>query len=161
MIKKYTFSILLLIISIILIILPFESVYAEKITIQYAHNDPVSNIDFEYTDGNYGSAHIQAIVFKRIVENQTNGDIMVDIFPDKQLGTDAELLQSAERGLIQMVQVPSPNLPSLVPEYMAFTIPYLFTSPKVAYKVIEGPIGEKFEKLWLERTGLRILSWSH
>lgn len=152
---------LFFIFTIIIIGLSFQNTHAEKLIIKYAHNDSVNNITFENTDGGYGSAHTQAIVFKRIVEDRTNGEIQVDIYTDHQLGGDEELLKSASNGIIQIVQVPSPNLPSLVPEYMAFTIPYLFTSPKVAYKVMEGTVGKKFEKMWLEKTGLRILSWAH
>lgn len=160
--KKFiSISMGICIVMVLLVILSFANVYAEKIVIKYAHNDTVNNITFKNTDGNYGSAHTQAVVFKRIVEERTYGGIQVDIYPARQLGTDIEVIQSAEKLIIQMVQVPSPNLPAFVPEWMAFTIPYLFSSPQVAYKVLEGPVGIKFEKLWLEKTGLRILSWAH
>ena len=149
------------IVMILLVIFSLANVYAEKILIKYAHNDTVNDITFQNTDGNYGSAHTQAVVFKRIVEDRSYGEIQVDIYPARQLGTDMEVIQSAEKGIIQMVQVPSLNLPAFVPEWMAFTIPYLFSSPQVAYKVLEGPVGIKFEKLWLEKTGLRFLSWAH
>ncbi len=150
------------IVVILVVILSFGNVYAEKILIKFAHNDTVNNITLENTDGNYGSAHTQAIVFKRIVEERTYGGIQVDIYPNRQLAMgDIELIQTAEKNIVQMVQVPATILTSFVPEWMAFAIPYLFTSPQVAYKVFKGPVGIKFEKLWLEKTGLRILSWAH
>jgi len=51
-------------------------------------------------------------------------------------------------------------LSNFVPEWMAFSAPYLTNSMEVMYKVLEGPTGERFKKLVLDKIGVRILGWS-
>jgi len=122
--------------------------------------DPACNITLTSTDGDYGSAYNGAIAFKRIVEEETNGNIQVKIYPNCQLGGEREQLEATRIGAVQAAFISTLVFPVYLKDYMAFTIPYMIPSASVMYKVLEGPIGKEFEEKWLEKTGVRILGWS-
>jgi tripartite ATP-independent transporter DctP family solute receptor len=135
--------------------------HAKKIVIKLASAAPLNNITLSKIEGDgLASEHTIAVIFKRNVENRSNGEIEVKIFPNSQLGSEKELWQSTQEGIIQMTTASTGALTSFVPEWMAFTTPYLYDSPHVMGRVLKGPVGREFKNLVIERIGVRILSES-
>jgi C4-dicarboxylate-binding protein DctP len=110
--------------------------------------------------GGLSSEHTVAVVFERIVESATHGDIQVKIYPDSQLGDEREQWQSMQEGIQEMSTVSCAPLAGFVPEWMAFNIPYLAGSEKVLLHVLQGPTGEKIKQKVLDEIGVRILGWA-
>ena len=50
---------------------------------------------------------------------------------------------------------------NFVPEVLALNLPYLFNSTAIAYKVLEGPVGEELNSIVLKKMGIRILNYGH
>ncbi|MFC4323647.1 TRAP transporter substrate-binding protein [Litchfieldia salsa] len=86
--------------------------------------------------------------FKEIVEERTNGEILVETYHSGQLGDDRTMTEALQLGS-QEVTVPSTApLANFIPEYSVFDFPFLFPSEEVADKVLDGEVGQKFlEKL--------------
>jgi len=88
-------------------------------------------------------------LFKKIVEEKTNGGIKVEIYPNNQLGESRSVLEGIQLGTIQMAQVTGPML-SFVPELVVFELPFLFRDRDHMYAVMDSEIGEalnpSFEK---------------
>jgi tripartite ATP-independent transporter DctP family solute receptor len=143
----------------ILVALPF-SAYA-KTTIKLATAAPLNKITLTTIEGaGLSSEHTISVIFKRIVELRSNGELKVEIFPNSQLGSEKELWQSTQSGIIQMTTSSCGALANFVPEYLAFTTPYLYDSPNVMRRVLHGPVGQKFKKLVIQKIGVRILAES-
>lgn len=136
--------------------------YAKKTVIKIGTPDPVANITMTKVDpGALSSIHTAALVFKRVVELKTDGRIEVKIFPNNQLGAEAETFQTMQSGIIQGTLTTASTLAVFLPEWMAFSVPYAYASPEIAMRLMSGPVGEKFTNLSVEKIGIRPLAWAH
>lgn len=95
--------------------------------------------------GNFTSDHSssQAIqAFKADVEEASNGELLIEVFPDMQLGGAGENVSQTRSGTIAMTWVGMAYLSRTVPELEAVSLPFLFPSREVAYEVIDGEVGD-------------------
>lgn len=95
--------------------------------------------------GSYEVMGGAALVFKNIVESKTGGEIEIQIYPDRQLGGDVDTVRGADTGMIEIVMCSDGGLASFVPEVQAIGLPYLFSSEDVAWRVLDGPMGDKIK----------------
>ncbi len=102
--------------------------------------------------------HVAALKFKAAVEARTGGEIEVRIFPSNALGNDVEATQQMQLGAIQGGLIPTAKLSSFVPAMQLIDLPFLFPSPKVAHRVLDGPAGKKLLKT-LDKVGLKGLTF--
>ncbi|XOB61757.1 DctP family TRAP transporter solute-binding subunit [Campylobacterota bacterium DY0563] len=107
----------------------------------------------EWQTSKKGSA---AIIFKKIVEGET--DIKVEIFPAKALGNESEMIQQVQEGITSMAIV-SGAMSKVCPAASVLDIPYTFSSPSVAWDVLDGQFGKELSAHCLEETGLRTLAY--
>jgi C4-dicarboxylate-binding protein DctP len=126
---------------------------SQPIVIKLSHGDTA--------DGSYGSCDNGALTFKRQVETRSDGRLKVEIYPNCQLGSEREMFESVMMGTTQMTWCSTAPLAGWIPEISVLNIPYLFNSPVVAFKVLDGDFGKDFNKLLIEKTGLRFLSYGH
>lgn len=59
-------------------------------------------IKFGHTDTETRSAHVAALEFQKYMEENTDGRVKVEIYPNGQLGDDEELLKGVKLGTIQL-----------------------------------------------------------
>ncbi len=97
--------------------------------------------------------------FKKQVEEGSNGDISVTIFPSAQLGNEVESGKNVQLGTLEMTVISASNLSPFYEKLQVLSVPYAFKSLSCAFDVVDGPIGTEFEKELAERAGIRILSW--
>ena len=140
---------LVLIMVVCVMILTPALALAETV-IKLAHVDP---------DDVYISKKGAAVrVFKDLVEAETRGEVVVNLFGAGQLGGERELIESTKLGTIQMCMV-SAAIASYFKPAMVLDIPYLFPSAPVAWKVLDGPFGKELSENLLKDTGLRNLAY--
>ena len=85
-------------------------------------------------------------LFEKYVEEKTNGEIEVDLYPATQLGNDKEVLDSIKVGIAQM-NLPGPAvLGGFVKDVTILSLPYLFESQEIADKVVDGKWGQELLK---------------
>ncbi|MCD6472927.1 TRAP transporter substrate-binding protein [Candidatus Aerophobetes bacterium] len=149
-------------IVVIFVLMLVGGVYAKDnpIVIGITEPDPISHINLESTDGNYGSAYNGTLVFKKMVERESGGKMRVKIYPNCQLGGEHAQMEAVRLGTVQAGFISTCPFPLYTPEWMAFSIPYFIHSMPVMYKVLKGQVGKEFEDILLEKTGIRILGWS-
>jgi tripartite ATP-independent transporter DctP family solute receptor len=81
--------------------------------------------------------------FKEIVEKESNGAIKVEVFTDGVLGDDRRTLEGLQIGSIQGTTVSTGPISAFSPSIAVFDLPFLFKDKATAYKVLDGPIGQK------------------
>lgn len=81
--------------------------------------------------------------FKEIVEKETNGAIKVEVFTDGVLGDDRRTLEGLQIGSIQGTTVSTGPISAFSPKIAVFDLPFLFKDRTIAYKVLDGPIGQE------------------
>lgn len=87
--------------------------------------------------------HACALKFKEIVEEKTGGEIVVQLFPNATLGDERNLLEGLKMGVIDSAIITGGPIINFMPQFGVFDLPFLFSSPEHAYKVLDGEIGRK------------------
>jgi TRAP-type transport system periplasmic protein len=136
------------VLSIVGLITAFAASAFAATTIKLGHVDPA-----EWQSSKKGAA---GVIFKNIVEGET--DINVELFPAKALGDENSLVQQVMEGTTQMAIV-SGAMSTVCKAADVLNIPYTFSSPTVAWDVLDGPFGKELSQHCLEKTGLRTLAY--
>ena len=88
--------------------------------------------------------HVAVVAFAQDVYEGTDGNVNVSIFPNAMLGTDIEVLQQLQTGVIDLTRVGAASLESFSEVFSAFTVPFLFEDQEHFYRVMEGEVGQRF-----------------
>lgn len=105
------------------------------------------------------STHIAAKeVFKKYVEEKSEGRIKVELYPNGQLGGDRQAIEAVQLGTIQMTIPAAAVLSGFEPKFQVFDLPYLFKSKEAAYKALDGELGQKLSDMLIP-LGLRNLAF--
>ncbi|OLO26385.1 ABC transporter substrate-binding protein [Alkalihalophilus pseudofirmus] len=82
--------------------------------------------------------------FAELVEERTEGGIVVEAYHSGQLGDDRSMMEALQLGT-QEVTVPSTApIANFISEFSVFDFPFLFPSSEVADAVLDGEVGQKF-----------------
>lgn len=107
-----------------------SSAWAE-VTLRLAHAAPESDLQ-----------QVMSLYIAEQVEERTAGEVKINVFPQGQLGNDAQMIDGARSGVIDFVMVGLNNFGGLMPETGALELPYLFPDRETAYKVLDGEVGQ-------------------
>jgi TRAP-type transport system periplasmic protein len=99
--------------------------------------------------GNFTDKHSSSIAieqFKKDVEAATGGKLVIETFPNQQLGGAQENVSQTRAGTINATWVGMAFLSRTVPELEAVSLPFMYPNREVAYKVMDGPIGDLLDQ---------------
>ena len=135
--------------SVILTLFTISSVSAADFVLKVAHNGPEQH---PFQNG--------AVRFKQVMEEQTNGNVEVQIFPSEQLGSEEETSQMIKQGTIACaVESAGGGLAPFVPSADLLNLPFLFRDLPHFYRVVDGPIGEQIGRNVEEKLDSVFLGW--
>lgn len=81
--------------------------------------------------------------FGQLLQERTNGRYSVEVYHSAQLGQEADTIEQVRSGVIELNRISMAPFNSLVPLTMIPSLPYLFTSPEHARKVMMSEIGDE------------------
>lgn len=116
-------------------------------TLKFAHAAPETDLQ-----------QTLAKFFKEEVEKRTGGSVTVQIFPQGQLGNDAAMIDGTRSGIVDIVMSGLNNFTGLVPAAGAFELPFMFPNRELAYKVLDGDIGQGISAQFTQH-GLKMLGY--
>ncbi|MDW7677111.1 MAG: DctP family TRAP transporter solute-binding subunit [Bacillota bacterium] len=93
-----------------------------------------------------------------IVEERTNGEIVIEIFHSASLAEEEEAIEALQIGTIDITTVSAAPMTGFVKEYMASDLPFIFANPEDAFAFYDGEVGDKLFEL-TEPIGLVGLAW--
>lgn len=99
--------------------------------------------------GNFTREHPSSqamLLFQSEVARLTGGKVTVEIFDNMQLGGAKENVDGTRSGAVFATWVGMAFLSRTVPELEAVSLPFMFPSREVAFKVIDGPVGDLLDK---------------
>ena len=103
----------------------------DKVVIKAAHAASTSN-----------TGHLAFEFLGKELAEKTDGRITVEIFPNSQLGSERELVESIQLGNVDMTFVSSAVLGAFNKQFFALDIPFLFKDRAAVYRVLDGKIGQ-------------------
>lgn len=99
--------------------------------------------------------HRSLLMFKEKVEKETEGRVVVELYPSGQLGTEMETLEAVKLGTVEGFR--SGGFEEAAPLLEIYSMPFLFTDVKGIHNITRGPLGEEIAKA-AEPAGLLIIA---
>jgi tripartite ATP-independent transporter DctP family solute receptor len=87
--------------------------------------------------------HLAALKFAEVAKARSGGRIDVQVAPSAQLGDDAAMVTALRTGALDMSANSQGAVSSAVPEYAAYGMPFLFSTPEQAFQLLDGPLGKE------------------
>ena len=101
------------------------------------------------------SNHLCFKMFKELVEMKTD-KYKVEIFPNSQLGSEAEMVEMVKLGTIHAIM--TGRYESMGKQLYTVTLPFIFKDYSHVDRVLDGPIGD-FLASFTDENGLKSLGW--
>ena len=105
--------------------------------------------------------HVASLKFAEVVKAKTGGRVEVQVAPSAQLGDDAAMVTAVRTGALDMSANSQGAVSAAVPEYAAFGMPFLFSSPAAAFKLLDGPLGKELADRSAEKGLVLLGTWDN
>ncbi len=138
---------ILLLVSLLPGCTPEQSEQPEKIVLKAGHS---ANANEPY--------HLGLVEMARIVNEKSDGRVEIQIFPAMQLGSEKAMTEGLLLGTIDIVVAANGSATNFVPQLGVLDLPFLFRDREHMYKVMDGPVGQEFEKS-VELRGFHLLGF--
>ncbi|PML81204.1 TRAP transporter substrate-binding protein [Enterovibrio norvegicus] len=99
--------------------------------------------------------------FAKTLNEKTNGQVTVDLFPNGQLGTEQDTVNNAAIGLLDFSVLAINNVTPFSPTVGLLTMPYVIQSAAEAKLLTQGDIGKELVDNTLRDAGVRIVGWAY
>ncbi|ATJ83566.1 TRAP transporter substrate-binding protein [Halomonas beimenensis] len=108
-----------------------------------------------------GTQYELGSTFADLVEEKTDGEVTVELFPNGQLGSEQDTVNSASMGLLDLSVLAINNITPFSPTVGVMTLPYVIQGPEDARTLTQGAIGEELTENTIRDAGVRILGWAY
>ncbi|SUT94922.1 TRAP transporter substrate-binding protein [Actinobacillus lignieresii] len=125
----------------------FSGVQAAETTFRFGYEVPRSD-----------SQHIAAKKFNEFLQQKSNKELKLSLFPDSTLGNAQTAISGVRGGTIDLAMSSSSNFTGLASELNVIDIPFIFKDRSHAYQVLDGEIGQTLLAK-LEAHGLKGLAF--
>src|SRR5437899_2191600 len=126
------------------------SAFAQQVTIRWSDVVPAT--------------HPSVQMIERIaaeVKDKSGGRIVIQAFPNGQLGSSRDTIDATANGVQQIVTEGAANFGAWVPAISVVEAPYIWRDAAHLDKVMNGPIGEQFNDTLVKARGMRILGTTY
>jgi tripartite ATP-independent transporter DctP family solute receptor len=98
------------------------------------------------------------IEFKRVVEEMSNGRIVVEIYGGGQLGDEKETIEQVQFGALDMTRISISPLTEFYKPLSVLILPYIYRDTEHMFSVLDGEIGDELAE-GLTEEGFVPLAW--
>ncbi|MBW1700413.1 MAG: TRAP transporter substrate-binding protein [Deltaproteobacteria bacterium] len=84
--------------------------------------------------------------FKKALEEIAPGQFEVQLFPNRQLGDEKEMLEGLSFGTLDSAVITNSPISRIAKSFQVNDMPFIYASEEQAHKVLDGPIGQKLMK---------------
>lgn len=97
--------------------------------------------------------------FKRLIEERTDGQITVKLYPNEQLGKEVDAISGMQMGTIDMGVFGTTIYKQAAPKYNIWSAYYLFESTEELLYVLNSEIAEEMNQAMIENKDIRIIGY--
>ena len=126
---------------------PVQDEPGAELILRYAENQPE---DYPTTQA--------ALAFADLVAQRTNGRVKVLVYSGGELGAEQSVIQQMQFGGIDFARLSLSVLAAALPKLNVLQLPCLYEDAAHMWRVLDGPIGEEFLRVFAERDMVG-LSW--
>ncbi len=114
---------------------------AMSATVLHAQAASVIKLHHDMTEDS--AQHEGAERLKQLIEERSNGEYEVNIYPNNALGDDVQVAQQMQFGAVEAAPIPTAKLSGFNKNLQLIDMPFLFPSREAAYGLLDGPIGDE------------------
>ena len=81
--------------------------------------------------------------FAKTVKTLSKGRIQIEVHGDARLGDSRTMLRALQNGSLELSVNTQGPVAAIVPEFSAFSMPFLFPDAASAWRVLDGPVGQQ------------------
>jgi len=122
------------------------SIYLGFATPALAQNPTVIKLGWTTSDGAQDPYAAGARAFKSAVERETRGSVQVQLFPNRQLGDERQMLEGMRFGTVDAGIITNAVIAQIEPAFSVNDLPFLFANEAQAHKVLDGAVGAELAK---------------
>ena len=123
---------------------------AKEYTIKFSH------VVAEDTPKGQGAKY-----FEKIVEERTDGQVEVQVYPNAALYNDREAIEALKMNAIQIAAPSFSKFTGFVPELQIFDMPFLFNGREHLYRFMESDVGQELLELVKARGLVGLAYWDN
>jgi tripartite ATP-independent transporter DctP family solute receptor len=87
--------------------------------------------------------HKAMVYMAEKVKEESGGKMIIEIFPNEQLGTEKECIEALQLGYQAMTKTSTAAMESFVPKLQIFGVPYLFRDSDHFWEFVKTPAGKQ------------------
>jgi len=99
--------------------------------------------------------HLRMVEAADRIKKQTDGQVVISLFPNNQLGSDTDMLGQVRAGALETVIMPGVVLANLVPMASLNSIGFAFKDYPAVWKAMDGGVGEQI-RAHIRKTNLLV-----
>lgn len=99
--------------------------------LRLGHNMPVDS-----------AMHEAAVLYAKTVAEKSGGHLVIDIYPDQQLGDDHKMAEMARRDMLDIALIPTAKMSVALPAMQYVDLPFYFPSREDTYEMLDGEPGQ-------------------
>ena len=111
-----------------------------------AQEKTVIKIGWTTSDGAQDPYAIGARAFKAAVERDSKGTLEVQLYPNRQLGDERQMLEGMRFGTVDGGMITNAVIAQIEPAFSVNDLPFLYSSEEQAYKALDGALGAELSK---------------
>jgi TRAP-type transport system periplasmic protein len=109
----------------------------------HAQSPAVIKLGWTTSDGAADPYAVGARAFKSAVERESRGRIEVQLFPNRALGDERQMLEGMRFGTVDAGIITNAVIAQLEPAFSVNDLPFLYASEAQAHKSLDGAIGKE------------------
>jgi tripartite ATP-independent transporter DctP family solute receptor len=98
------------------------------------------------SDGATDPLAIGARAFKQALQKQSGGAMQVQLYPNRQIGDDKQLVEGVRFGTVDAAVVTNAVTAQTEPAFGVLELPFLFENDAHVQRVLDGPVGADLAK---------------
>ncbi len=98
--------------------------------------------------------------FSECLKRNCDDQIVIELFPDSQLGSDADLISQLKFGSVDMMMAGFAIWATVLPEIGVLDLGYVFQDFNHFARALDGTVGKAIEASIGEKSGIMVLGWS-
>ncbi len=118
----------------------------------------VIKVGWTTSDGATDPYAVGARAFKEAVEKNSNGSIQVQLFPNRQLGDEKQIMEGVRFGTVDAGIITNAVIAQIEPAFQINDLPFLYTNEAQAQKVLDGKLGDDLSAL-LAKKNIMVLGY--
>jgi tripartite ATP-independent transporter DctP family solute receptor len=123
-----------------------------------AQTKQVLKLGWTTGDGADDPYAVGARAFKAAVERNSRGSVEVQLFPNRQLGDEKQMLEGMRFGTVDAGVITNAVVAQIEPQFSVNDLPFLYASEAQAHKVLDGAAGKRLGDM-LDAKGVRLLGF--